>query len=155
MDKNRLALIKVYFDLGLKHTEIVCILEERHGYNLSIRQLIRILHVHGFYRYKNPTNVKTVAEFIMYEQRFSGTMHGYRWMYKLKCRGMRSRKEEIRLLMRALDPNNVYLRQSHRLHRRMYLSKGPNYIWHMDSYDKLRPMVYASMAVLMGFRGIL
>ncbi|KAL3871860.1 hypothetical protein ACJMK2_039832 [Sinanodonta woodiana] len=56
MDKDRLALIKVYFDLGLKHKEIVCILEERHGYNISIRQLIRILHVHGFYRYKNPTD---------------------------------------------------------------------------------------------------
>ncbi|KAL3847227.1 hypothetical protein ACJMK2_018149 [Sinanodonta woodiana] len=54
MDKDRLALIKVYFDLGLKHKEIVCILEERHGYNISIRQLIRILHVHGFYRYTNP-----------------------------------------------------------------------------------------------------
>ncbi|KAL3865542.1 hypothetical protein ACJMK2_042918 [Sinanodonta woodiana] len=140
MDKDRLALIKVYFDLGLKHKEIVCILEERHGYNISIRQLIRILHVHSFYRYKNPTDVMTVAEFIMHEQRFSGTMHGYRWMYyKLKCRGIRARKEEVRLLMRVLDPNNVDLRQSHRLHRRMYLSKGPNYIWHMDSYDKLHP----------------
>ncbi|KAL3870880.1 hypothetical protein ACJMK2_038912 [Sinanodonta woodiana] len=62
MDKDRLALIQVYFDLGLKHKEIVCILEERHGYNLSIRQLIRILHVHGFYMYENPTNKMTVAE---------------------------------------------------------------------------------------------
>jgi len=25
------------------------------------------------------------------------------------------------------------------LHRREYISRGPNFIWHVDSYDKLRP----------------
>ncbi|XP_053407984.1 uncharacterized protein LOC128559679 [Mercenaria mercenaria] len=61
-------------------------------------------------------------------------------MYE-KCRrmGFKVNKEDVRCLLSIFNPENVALRQRHRLQRRRYTSKGPNYIWHMDSYDKLRP----------------
>lgn len=60
-------------------------------------------------------------------------------MYE-KCiqNGFNVRKEDIRLLLSILDPENVEKRKSRRLLRRNYYNKGPNYIWHMDSYDKLK-----------------
>ena len=30
-------------------------------------------------------------------------------------------------------------RSRHRLRRRVYRSKWPNYLWHVDGYDKLKP----------------
>ncbi|XP_066497496.1 uncharacterized protein [Hoplias malabaricus] len=57
-----------------------------------------------------------------------------------KCRlnGLRVRKEDVRLILKELDPRGVALRRAKRLCRRNYFSKGPNFIWHLDSYDKLK-----------------
>ena len=64
-------------------------------------------------------------------------------------------------ILKKLDPTGVELRRSHRLQRRIYLSRvciytasmhvtiasygfiifvqGPNFCWHLDGYDKLSP----------------
>uniref|UniRef100_A0A8C4HR76 Integrase core domain-containing protein n=1 Tax=Dicentrarchus labrax TaxID=13489 RepID=A0A8C4HR76_DICLA len=70
----------------------------------------------------------------------SGQLHGYRWMYA-KCRenGLRVRKEDVRLVLKELDPRGVSSRQAGRLRRRRYFSRRPNFIWHLDSYHKLKP----------------
>ena len=36
-----------------------------------------------------------------------------------------------------LDPDGVAARLSRRLERRTYTVPGPNFIWHIDGYDKL------------------
>ena len=41
--------------------------------------------------------------------------------------------------MRDIDPEGVRLRKAHRLARHKYIAKGPNYAWHVDGYDKLKP----------------
>ena len=38
-----------------------------------------------------------------------------------------------------MDPEGTRLRQAHRLKRRRYTNPGPNYCWHADGYDKLKP----------------
>ena len=38
-----------------------------------------------------------------------------------------------------MDPEGVGRRLRHRLQRRQYHAKGPNFIWHLDEYDKLKP----------------
>ncbi len=35
--------------------------------------------------------------------------------------------------------NGTKQRKSRRLARRLYLNMGPNYLWHTDGYDKLKP----------------
>ena len=43
------------------------------------------------------------------------------------------------MLLSVIDPEGTKVRKSRRLQRRIYLNKGPNYLWHMDGYDKLKP----------------
>ncbi|KAJ8001176.1 hypothetical protein DPEC_G00188560 [Dallia pectoralis] len=53
--------------------------------------------------------------------------------------GIRARKEDVRIILAELDPVNSQARRRRRLNRRQYFSQGPNFIWHIDSYDKLKP----------------
>ncbi|XP_052765590.1 uncharacterized protein LOC128206898 [Mya arenaria] len=52
---------------------------------------------------------------------------------------MRITRELSRELVRIIDPEGVERRKRHRLRRRQYISRGPNYVWHLDGYDKLAP----------------
>ena len=46
-------------------------------------------------------------------------------------------------ILRTVDPEGVSARRSHRLSRREYHSKGPNFLLHIDGYDKLKPFGFA------------
>ena len=93
-----------------------------------------------------------VAEFIQAQILGSGRLHGYRWMH-LKCiqNGLRVDRETVRLLLLLLDPIGVATRRRGKLVRRRYFSKGPNYIWHLDSYDKLKPYGFCINGCVDGF----
>ena len=41
------------------------------------------------------------------------------------------------------DPRGVEQRKHGRLHRRMYVSPGANFCWHIDDYDKLKPFGFS------------
>ena len=49
------------------------------------------------------------------------------------------RRENVRLAVRELDPENVHTRQRRRRIKRKCRNPGPNYVWHIDSHDKLKP----------------
>ncbi|XDV31020.1 hypothetical protein PO909_033797 [Leuciscus waleckii] len=132
--------IEVYFELGLKYKEMQAVLSSRHGFYISERHLKRILRERGLFRRKNYSSLVDLIDFIRNQLQFSGQIHGYRWMYA-KCRekGLRVRKEDVRLVLKELDPRGVAVRRARRLRRRNYFAKGPNFSWHLDSYDKLKP----------------
>lgn len=46
-------------------------------------------------------------------------------------------------------------RFGNRLKRREYLSPGPNFIWHLDGYDKLKPFGFAVHACIDGYSRML
>ena len=48
-------------------------------------------------------------------------------------------KEFVRNALRIMDLEGVQKCSRHRLQRRQYHAKGPNFIWHLDGYDKLKP----------------
>ncbi|XP_078360565.1 uncharacterized protein LOC144644881 [Oculina patagonica] len=48
-------------------------------------------------------------------------------------------REAVRHALKLLDPDGVERRSQHKLKRRAYSAKGPNFIWHLDGYDKLKP----------------
>lgn len=133
-------LIDFYFKLGLKYKDLTAVMASRHRVTLSERHLKRILRERGHARRKEFSDLAVLVEFISTQLQGSGQLHGYRWMYA-KCRenGLRVRKEDVRIVLRELDYNGVCRRQARRLQRRSYFSKGPNFIWHIDSYDKLKP----------------
>ena len=42
-------------------------------------------------------------------------------------------------ILKEIDPVASATRKARYLHRRKYFSPGPNYCWHVDGYDKLKP----------------
>lgn len=126
--------------MGLDYSEILTVLAHNHRYIISMRHFKRHLKRMHLYRRKNYTQIEEVASFIRNEIKTSGQSHGYRWMH-MKClqAGLVVQKEYIRILLQILDKNGVQNRKRSRLKRRVYSTKGPNFIWHLDSYDKLKP----------------
>ncbi|KAJ8915721.1 hypothetical protein NQ315_000655 [Exocentrus adspersus] len=119
-------LIKVYYQLGLQHQEIIACLLINHDISLSLRHLRRILATMGLFRRKIYSDVNSIANFIEAQIR----KHGH---------GFVVTQSTVRELLKILDPDGVAIRQRRRLRRRRYYNKGPNYLWHTDCYDKLKP----------------
>ncbi|XP_030585163.1 uncharacterized protein LOC115780219 [Archocentrus centrarchus] len=144
--------IAKYFQRGFTNDEILALLAESHGIIISKRTLERILHKNRLWRRKNKTEVEEVAAFIQAQLENSGQSHGYRWMHQ-KCwmNGIVTDRETVRLLLRLLDGEGVDLRSRRRLRRRVYHSRGPNYVWHIDGYDKLKPFGIAISGCIDGF----
>ena len=133
-------LVSIYFRLGLSNKEILCFLAENHGIIISIRTLKRVTARCEYYRRKGHSDILVVALFILKQCDGSSNLHGYRWLHR-KCleEGFVVPRETVRILKSLLDPEGVASREKRRLHRRQYHSPGPNAVWHIDGYDKLKP----------------
>ena len=57
----------------------------------------------------------------------------------------------VRLALRFIDEEAVVMRQRHRLKRRKHVNPGPNFCWHIDGYDKLKPFGFAIHGGIDGF----
>ena len=60
-------------------------------------------------------------------------------------------QETVRLDLKALDPEGIICRSRNRLKKRIYISKGPNYMWHIDGYGKLKPFDFAIHGCMDGY----
>ncbi|CAC5412534.1 unnamed protein product [Mytilus coruscus] len=107
---------------------------------MSVRPLKRILRKEILFRRKNQSNVVDVAAYVVSEVQVSGALHGYRWVL-LKCiqKKLLTAHKTGRELLKMLDSEGCKIKNRRRLRRRSYYSKGPNFLWHVDSYDKLKP----------------
>ncbi|KAL4219197.1 hypothetical protein ACF0H5_021779 [Mactra antiquata] len=56
-----------------------------------------------------------------------------------------------REIVQILDGEGVRRRKRKRLRRRQYINKGPNYVWHIDGYDKLTPFGFPIHGCIDGF----
>ncbi|KAL3877105.1 hypothetical protein ACJMK2_034860 [Sinanodonta woodiana] len=123
----RIELIKFYFKLGLLYKDITTVPSVKHGITISERHLRRILNINGLSRHNDYSDVANVLLFISNELNHSGQLHEYRSMH-VKCysNGLKVRKEDVRLILSALDPNGCQARKARRLNRREYCAKGPN-----------------------------
>ncbi|KAI2647993.1 Retrovirus-related Pol polyprotein [Labeo rohita] len=64
---------------------------------------------------------------------------------------LKLKKAMVREIQISLDPSGVEERRGRRLRRRHYGVPGPTYLWHMDSYDKLKPYGIAINVCIDGF----
>lgn len=151
-DVRKKRLIEKYFHLGLQQSEIITLLNGVHNITVHPRTLKRLLNQMNLYRRKNYSDLDTVLTFIQEELTKSGQLHGYRWMH-LKCiqHGLTVTRETVREFLLLLDPKGVDLRKRKRLRRRQYHNSGPNSVWHMDSYDKLKPYGICINGAIDGF----
>ncbi|KAB0795826.1 hypothetical protein PPYR_04655 [Photinus pyralis] len=145
-------VINFYFTLGFRQMEILSCLYLIHNEIISKRTLQRKLKAMGLYRRKNVSDVITIATFIKRNLETYGQLHGYRWMH-LKClqNGLVVTQQMVRILLQTLDPEGVEIRTRRRLRRRQYRNKGPNFLWHMDCYDKLKPFGICISGCIDGF----
>ena len=140
-NSDRNYLIECYFKLGLDYSEILSFLLLSHGIRLSLRQLKRVLFSRGLRRRKNCSEAQEIIAAVERELEGSGSLIGY-WQMHQRLRidyGLVVSRETVRLALKMLDPEGVERRSQHKLKRRTYSAKGPNFIWHLDGYDKLKP----------------
>lgn len=146
-------LIERYFYLGFQHKEILAFLTITHGMIISLRQLKRILKRKGLRRRTDHTDLGQVIRAIEQELEQGGNGIGYRamWQRLRNEHRMVVSRETVRHALRIIDPEGVSLRLSHRLRRRKYRARGPNFLWHMDGYDKLKPFGFSIHGCIDGF----
>ena len=129
------------------------VLTRVHGITLSIRQLKRILRSNGLSRRQHKDNLLKVIDSIAQELVGSGNRVGYRQMHQRMRvnHGLVVDRETVRLSLKYLDPVGVEDRSRRCLRRREYHGRGPNFIWHVDGYDKLKPYGLAIHGAIDGY----
>ena len=142
-----------YFRLGYTAPEILSFLVTVHGVCLSLRQLRRILRNHGCGRRVDPCDMNEVVQAVEEELRGSGTILGYRAMHQrlTNDHNLVVTRDVVRRVLKILDPEGVEARSRHKLRKRKYHTKGPNYLWHIDGYDKLKPFGFCVHGAIDGY----
>ena len=125
------------------YLEILEYLKTYHGKTMSLSTLKRYFKNENYFRRPllgRRATYDEVKEVVSDEIRGSGSNLGYRrvWSY-LKTSGFLVRREDVRFALQKLDTENVNKRRRRRLQRRKYRNPGPNYVWHIDGHDKLKP----------------
>lgn len=137
---------------GYSQVETRSLLSAQFQTHISQRHFKRHLQRLGLFRRKNHSDIADVSTFIMEQLETHGCLHGYRFMH-LKClrAGLVVNRETVLHLMHILDEEGVIQRTRGHIVRRRYLSKGPNFLWHIDCYDKLKPYGIAISGCIDGF----
>ena len=73
------------------------------------------------------------------------------WRRQVNDHDIRIPRDMVLQMTREIDAEGVRQRKAHRLVRHMYYAQGPNYVWHVDGYDKL--MFCLNGAIIDGFYG--
>ena len=61
------------------------------------------------------------------------------WRLLVNDHDIRIPRDMVLQMMREIDSEGVRQRKAHRHVRHRYYAHGPNYVWHVDGYDKLKP----------------
>lgn len=134
-------IIEYYFRRGFEYKTILDFLSKYHGVNICMRTLKYRLKKYGLSRQSSSYNIEEVRQRIIQELDGPACMGGYRSIWhSLQMEGFQVPRRIVEELMRELDPEGCELRRAKRLKRRRYISPGPNHCWHLDGYDKLKPV---------------
>ena len=149
-------LIEYYFNRGLTYRHIVLMLGKYHHIDMNERTLKRRIKDYGLRRRDavDADAVERVKDLIMLEiSTGPDSLSGYRTMWHvLRLRhNIHVPRRLVESLMREVDPRGVERRKHRSLHRRMYVSPGANFCWHVDGYDKLKPFGFCIHGCIDGF----
>ncbi|XP_041864343.1 uncharacterized protein LOC121654328 [Melanotaenia boesemani] len=146
-------LIHKYFAEGHTSEIILDLLATKHNISMSLSTLKRRLRDADLTKRTNYTPIATVREAISEELQGSGRLLGYRAMWQILKQkySLTVRRCDVMNLMRELDPSGIENRSQRRFVRRTYHSTGPNEVWHVDGYDKLKPFGIAISGCIDGF----
>lgn len=146
------AALKYYFKQGYEYDVILEFLSKFHGISMCLRTLKNRLKMLGLCRKSMDFNEQEVRARIQREIDGPGCMAGYRGMWHtLRREGYMVPRGKVESLLKELDPEGCERRRAHRLKRRAYVNQGPNYCWHLDGYDKLKPYGFPIHGCIDGF----
>ena len=133
-------LITRYFRLGFAYQNILLFLSNYHSIVISLRTLNSKLRLLGLRRKNADYDLDNVRNRIQQEIDGPDCSGGYRAVWHiLQMEGNQVPRENVRALLKELDPEGVEERRAKTLRRRRYCTPGPNFVWHVDGYDKLKP----------------
>ena len=152
------GIITYYFNRGFSYEEMLLLLAKRHQCKMSRSTLLRRLKAYGLSRRGFTANqhsdriIQEVRERIQQIVNGPGSSGGYRTLWHtLEMEGLRVPRIVVQEILKEVDPEGSELRKAHRLKRREYHNPGPNYSWHMDGYDKLKPWAFPIHGAIDGF----
>ena len=98
------------------------------------------------------TDDATLLAAVREELSGSGSNIGYRraWAH-LRKTGLKVRQEDVRRAILQYDLDGVSRKKRRNLRRRKYFSAGPNYPWHIDGHDKIKPFGFSLHGCIDGF----
>ena len=134
-------LIEMYFHKSFTSMEIVGALLTLHGISVCVNTVQNVLKKRGLRRrfVETADVLRSAILEVQRELLESGMSVGYRCMWqRLVRRGIRVKRETVAKIVKELDPDGVRIRKYKRLKRREYINPGPNFVWHVDGYDKLK-----------------
>ncbi len=146
-------IIRGYFKKNYSYKTILKLLEKYHGIKISRSTLLNRLKEYGLQRRRNVVDRDRVRQCTVQEVDGSGGNLGYRAMWRrLQSKhGVQVPRLVVQNILRQVDPEGSKLRRANRLRRRSYLNPGPNYCWHTDGYDKLKPYGFPIHGCIDGF----
>ena len=147
-------IISDIFRKGYIYQDILNVLYAIYGITISLSTLKRKLKSYGLQRRNEPTpeNFAEIAESLERKLHGTGNQFGYRTMWhSLRLEGITIPRDVVMYCLKEIDPEGVSLRRRHKLKRRLYRSLGPNFCWHMDGYDKLKPFGFPIHGCIDGF----
>ena len=120
---------------------------------MSMRQLHRILRSLDLRRHSRVIDWERTIDTVGDELMGTGGDLGYRAMHaRLRLlHDINISRENVRLILRYMDPEGVSERKRRRLVRRQYSVKGPNYLYHIDGWDKLKTYGLCIHGCIYGF----
>ena len=68
-----------------------------------------------------------------------------------KSKSVKTTRTTVMNVVKELDPEGVLSRRKKRLRRRCYSVLGPDFIWHIDGYDELKPYGFSIHGCIDGF----
>ena len=144
--RSKDGIIKNYFSSEFSYQEILAFLSMHYRLEISLRQLHRYLRQLGLFHRRSKDDLNIVILKVKREISSSSSCFGYRLMHQ-KLRQMGT----VRLILKALHPGGVIFRSRNQLKGRIYISKRPNYMWHIDGCNKLKPFGFAIHGCMDGF----
>ena len=136
-------LISKYLRQGYKNLEMLEIFHIKHKMPFSRSTLKRLLKGMGLRRRGQADQPAVIKTAIEEELLTSGSLLGNRKIWRtLQQKGYVMNRNTVMEMVRDIDPQGVQERKRRRLRRR-YFAPGPDFVWHLDGYDKLKPFGFS------------
>ena len=149
-------MLRQYITQGYSNAEILGFLAVIHGIVIGMRTLKHWLKILRLKRHRvvDEAPLEDIVSAILKEMdEYVGSRVGYRGMTRrLRMRhNLVVTRDTVMRALRVIDPQGVENRRRHRLQRRRYSTPGPNFLWHLDGWDKLKPYGFCVHGCIDGF----